>query len=549
VDINVFHVCNAHAHEGLLRETAKQQGVKLTGTLVTCSGCVQAKGRRASIPTTTSSRKALPLQRVFVDLAGPRKIASAGGALYLILFKDDATRMGWLYPLKSKSAADVTAATRKFLADVGGAVECFRTDNGTEFVNALFANLCANEKIRHEHTGVDGPKHNGVVERGLGLIQEGGMAACLEAPRLFPGQLPNLDRYWVEAAIYMNDCLNTTATSANAHFKSPHEAFFGTLPPPNTLAFMQPGFHRIHRTHKSDPKAERCFYLNRGRHHPRDCVKVVTTCRRTSNSRDVTWEVERKPFIEAAPQVRKDSVAEPWEADLHIRYLPPELATVSPGIPPMMSPAPPAVPPTPAMTPAPTEVPPPPTPTPGVPPPPPGVTSPSSPPGAENHHVEDDEGPRDNELFQLGRTRARTRAMTKAPLQVGMPPVMTPAPPEMPPTPGVMSPSSPPGAENPQIEDDEGPPDNELLQPGRTRARTRAYHQASTGTSQPADHALFNQRPPNQPAPALPTCDAGQLSEPATYQEAMLSQYHANWSHAMETEIAGLEGAGTFGDA
>ena len=95
--------------------------------------------------------------------------------------------MGWLYPLKSTSAADVIAATRKFLADIGGAVVCFRTDNGSEFVNALFASLCEDEKILHEHNGVDRPKHNGVVERGLGLIQEGGMAACLEPPRLFPG--------------------------------------------------------------------------------------------------------------------------------------------------------------------------------------------------------------------------------------------------------------------------------------------------------------------------------------------------------------------------
>ena len=50
-----------------------------------------------------------------------------------------------------------------------------------------------------------------MVELGLGLIQEGGMAACLESPRLLPGQLPDLDRYWVEAAIYMNDYLNTLA--------------------------------------------------------------------------------------------------------------------------------------------------------------------------------------------------------------------------------------------------------------------------------------------------------------------------------------------------
>ena len=80
--------------------------------------------------------------------------------------------MGWLYPLKSKSAV-----TNKFLAGVDGDVKCFRTDNGTEFVNEPFARLCGDKTIRREHTWVGGPKHNGVVERELGLIQEGGMAA------------------------------------------------------------------------------------------------------------------------------------------------------------------------------------------------------------------------------------------------------------------------------------------------------------------------------------------------------------------------------------
>ena len=138
-DTNAFHVCNAHAHEGLLRETAKQQDVKLAGALVICSQFVRAKGRRATIPSPTSSRKAIPLQRVCDDHASPRKVASAGGGLYLILFKDDATRMGWLYPFMSRRCADVTTATRNFLADVGGVVESFRTDNGTKFSSALWA--------------------------------------------------------------------------------------------------------------------------------------------------------------------------------------------------------------------------------------------------------------------------------------------------------------------------------------------------------------------------------------------------------------------------
>ena len=122
----------------------------------------------------------------------------------------------------------MASATKKFLADIGGGVECFRTDNGTEFVNEIFAGLCSDQTIRHDHTGVDGPKTNGVAERGLGLIQEGRMAPCPEPPRLSPRQLPNLHRYWVEAATYMDDCLSTTATTANAHYKSPYHVFWET---------------------------------------------------------------------------------------------------------------------------------------------------------------------------------------------------------------------------------------------------------------------------------------------------------------------------------
>ena len=147
------------------------------------------------MPTTNSSRMEHCLHRAFVDLAGPRKTASAGRGLYLILFDDDGTRMGCMYPLRSKSTADVASATMEFRADVGGGVKRFRTGNGTEFVDETFASLCREKTIHHEITGVDGPKHNGVVERGLGVIQEDVMADCLEAPRLFPGQLPELDRY------------------------------------------------------------------------------------------------------------------------------------------------------------------------------------------------------------------------------------------------------------------------------------------------------------------------------------------------------------------
>ena len=123
------------------------------------------------------------------------------------------------------------------------------------------------------------------------------MAACREAPRLFPGKRPDLDRYWAGAAAYMNDCVNTTVTTANPHFTLPFGTYFGKVPPANTLAFMLPGFRRVHCSHKSEPKAERYFYLNRGWNHPRDCVKVVTLSGHSSETLDVTWEVDHVRII------------------------------------------------------------------------------------------------------------------------------------------------------------------------------------------------------------------------------------------------------------
>lgn len=70
----------------------------------------------------------------------------------------------------------MVVVTRKLLTDVGGDVACFRTDDSAEFGNA-FSKRSSNEAILLEHTGVDVPKYDGVVERGVGLIQEGGMAA------------------------------------------------------------------------------------------------------------------------------------------------------------------------------------------------------------------------------------------------------------------------------------------------------------------------------------------------------------------------------------
>lgn len=71
VDINHLHLSLAYAHSNILTEKAKEQGVRLTRELESCSVCVRAKGLRALTLLHTTGRATRPLDLVRIDTAGP----------------------------------------------------------------------------------------------------------------------------------------------------------------------------------------------------------------------------------------------------------------------------------------------------------------------------------------------------------------------------------------------------------------------------------------------------------------------------------------------
>ena len=50
VDINVFHDRAGHLSEPILRESARQRGITLTGPMEPCTTCIPARGARADVP-------------------------------------------------------------------------------------------------------------------------------------------------------------------------------------------------------------------------------------------------------------------------------------------------------------------------------------------------------------------------------------------------------------------------------------------------------------------------------------------------------------------
>ncbi|CAN0208252.1 unnamed protein product, partial [Laminaria digitata] len=230
VDVNVFHCVYGHSNELLLRETAKSLDVKLLGKLRPCTGCSVAKGYRKPITSSTKTRASKKLGRLFVDLSGPKRTPSLLGKRCVMLVKYDYSRHAWVYFLKNKS--DAADAFRKFLADVRAdgvpsKVEIVRSDNGGEFFGGEFGEVCKQFCIKQEFTNADSPEQNGVVERALGIIQNAGLAACIQAPIIFPRvQLLPTTSLLAEAAHCACDALNHTATTANPGNKSPHDMWY-----------------------------------------------------------------------------------------------------------------------------------------------------------------------------------------------------------------------------------------------------------------------------------------------------------------------------------
>lgn len=279
VDINHYHRTTAHTHPRLLRESAKQQGVKLKPgvQLLPCVGCSAAKGCSAAVQKSTLVRADKNHGRVFIDTSGKKPVPSISGNQYGFIFRDDASRMSREYFIKKKS--DAPDALEQYLADTKemGVPEIIRSDGAPELMYGRFAEICRHHGIKREFTSANTPQYNGVAERGLTLIEKLAKASIFQAQESFRGMgLPAMGPFWAEAHNFACDNLNRTATTSNKNMLSPYEVWHGKKPPPTLLQWFQPCFHKVKRKHKTDAQAEPGFYLGPALNHPRDTHRILS---------------------------------------------------------------------------------------------------------------------------------------------------------------------------------------------------------------------------------------------------------------------------------
>ncbi|PPQ82316.1 hypothetical protein CVT24_002271 [Panaeolus cyanescens] len=142
--IDTWHRRFAHAglsgikeikSKGLVDGLDVTEGVKELGG---CEDCVYGKQTRRPFDGKGEMEKEL-LERVHVDLWGPARVQSVGGAKYLMILTDGASSYRVAYTLADKSAETVLALIKRYKAmaekETGKKLKCLRLDMGKEFYN------------------------------------------------------------------------------------------------------------------------------------------------------------------------------------------------------------------------------------------------------------------------------------------------------------------------------------------------------------------------------------------------------------------------------
>lgn len=167
-------------------------------------------------------RASNPLEIVNMDLAGPFEPDTLERARYFLVIVDNYSRYYHVVGLKHKDAAlsKFVAFKNEHEKRLEKHIKVVRSDNGGEFINTAFDLFMRNEGIKREPTGPYTPEQNGLAERSVRTVKEGGRALLNDA---------RLERsFWLAASKSFVYARNRTVGTATE--RTPYEHFFGTKP-------------------------------------------------------------------------------------------------------------------------------------------------------------------------------------------------------------------------------------------------------------------------------------------------------------------------------
>ncbi|CAB1106814.1 unnamed protein product [Ectocarpus sp. CCAP 1310/34] len=206
VDAHLWHRRMGHCNPRALQQLADKgsTGISFHRNIESgdCSECAVGDSKKSSHPLSDRPRSETRLEIVSADVWGKHSVNSYGGRQSAVMFTDDASRMRFGFPIKTK--AETAEALQSLIRDVadplGQSIGTVHCDDGAEF-KGRFLELCKSVGITVNNSPPYDPQGNAIAERGFGTIIGTTRKMLLGAPHL-PGEL------WAEAfrtAIYLKN--------------------------------------------------------------------------------------------------------------------------------------------------------------------------------------------------------------------------------------------------------------------------------------------------------------------------------------------------------
>ena len=127
-----------------------------------CQKNKYAKNTKIPMAITTTSR--IPFEKIFIDIVGPLPETNERNK-YILTMQDDLTKFSEAFPAPN---AEATTLAKIFVTQIvcrHGTPQSILTDQGANFLSALFKNVCKLLKIKKLQTTAYHPETNGALER------------------------------------------------------------------------------------------------------------------------------------------------------------------------------------------------------------------------------------------------------------------------------------------------------------------------------------------------------------------------------------------------
>ena len=217
-----WHVKLNHLSLEYMKKIQHKLDIEIPNNLrIECLVCTKAKMKRLPFNQKHQITDE-KLKVIHTDLSGIIRINNREGYKYFLLFQDEATRMLFVYFLRSKTEVCEKFKEFKQMVELqtGKRIKYLMSDNGTEYQNQYFEELQLESGLTQQFSAARCPSSNGTSERSIQSTEVGARCMLLQS---------NLkDEFWVYAVRHSVYIKNRTPHSAIG-FKIPYELFYDKL--------------------------------------------------------------------------------------------------------------------------------------------------------------------------------------------------------------------------------------------------------------------------------------------------------------------------------